>query len=342
MKREPFLKRRRLLFFYLAAALFLIGGLPYRASGEDGSGDGVICRASVDKESAFIGDEIEYSIDVYPAGAGYEVVFPDNAERLGPFEIRRRRVVKSKYPFIDKRRALRLILSAYSAGTHTIPPLTVRYRFKEGEWKEKSTEPLTVEIKSLLSQEPQAKDVKDIKGPVELRQNYLLRFVILILLFVLGALIAAFLIRYIRRRGRNPRICPAHEIAYRELEDIRRRGLIQQGKIKEFYTRLSDCIRRYLENRFFFRTSEMTSEEFLESVKDSAVLSAEHKLLLKDFLSSCDMVKFARYGPAQNEIETSFEKAKSFIDQTKEQLIAPKANGHNPQSGGKGRGNDVQ
>jgi len=63
----------------------------------------------------------------------------------------------------------------------------------------------------------------------------------------------------------------------------------------------------------------MTTQEFLLKVKDDSLLSNEHKRLLKEFLSCSDLVKFAKYGPSEKEVDSSFESAKKLIDETKEE-----------------------
>jgi hypothetical protein len=63
----------------------------------------------------------------------------------------------------------------------------------------------------------------------------------------------------------------------------------------------------------------MTTEEFLEAVKGSSELEQEHKEILKDFLSRCDMVKFAKYGPTPIEILDAFKAAERLIEQTREE-----------------------
>ena len=87
--------------------------------------------------------------------------------------------------------------------------------------------------------------------------------------------------------------------------------------IKEIYIELSDIVRHYLENRFILRAPEMTTEEFLDKLKDTDMLSYDQKILLKDFLFHCDLVKFARYGPTEKEIDSSFKSAENLVDQTK-------------------------
>ncbi len=100
---------------------------------------------------------------------------------------------------------------------------------------------------------------------------------------------------------------------------MEKKDYIRKGKTKAYYIELSDIMRRYLENRFNIRAPEMTTEEFLIKVKEDSVLSLEHKGLLRDFLLNCDLVKFAKYQPAEQEAGLSFASAKKLIDQTKEE-----------------------
>ena len=109
----------------------------------------------------------------------------------------------------------------------------------------------------------------------------------------------------------------AHIIAYKELDVLERANLITRGLIEEYYGRLSGCLRRYLENRFFLRAPWMSTEEFLKEVKASPVLNSAQRARLKDFLKLADLVKFARYGSSSKEAIAAFTGAKSFIDQTK-------------------------
>ena len=45
--------------------------------------------------------------------------------------------------------------------------------------------------------------------------------------------------------------------------------------------------------------------------------SFEYERLLRDFLTHCDMIKFARYEPSGDEVEQSFTSAKEIIKTTK-------------------------
>ena len=157
-------------------------------------------------------------------------------------------------------------------------------------------------------------DIKDIKGPVYFPVDY---FFLIVILSIVGLSALGFLISYLLKKRARKRINPspapprpAHDIAYEALDALKAKNLPRSGKIKEYYSELSDIVRRYLENRFDFRAPEMTTEEFLYSLRGSSELTGAHKNLLKQFLSHCDLVKFAKYGPTQIEIDESFNAAK--------------------------------
>lgn len=164
-------------------------------------------------------------------------------------------------------------------------------------------------------------DIKDIKPPVYFTRDYFFLILIasIIILVALGFLIAHFLKKNLRKKSElsivPPR--PAHEIAHEALNALKAKNLPQLGRIKEYYSELSDIVRHYLEDRFSIRAPEMTTEEFLYSLRESDDLAGAHKNLLKQFLNHCDLVKFAKYGPTHEEIDHSFNAAERLVDETK-------------------------
>lgn len=164
--------------------------------------------------------------------------------------------------------------------------------------------------------------LRDIKGPLSWswRFNWML---LLIACAVVAVVVAVFI--FLRRRKRCVPVVPprpAHEIALEQLAQLKAKDLIRQGRVKEYYSEISDIIRRYLENRFVIKAPEMTTEEFLSFARDSGKLGGEHKSLLREFLSACDMVKFAKYAPTENEMEAIFGSAENFVQQTKEVVVS--------------------
>ena len=169
----------------------------------------------------------------------------------------------------------------------------------------------------------QANDIRDIKPPVYFPENYLLLIIIGIIIVLAGLVfLVLFLRRRMKRGADKPRLPEktAYQLAYEGLLALKRENLAALGKIKEYYFRLSDIVRHYIESRFSIKAPEMTTEEFLFSLRDYDILSSRHKNLLKEFLGLCDIVKFAKYGPTQKEIDESFNAAMKLLEETKNDI----------------------
>ncbi len=278
----------------------------------------ITVTAEVDSTSIEVGDRITYTITV-DADKDIETKFPEFAESLGEFAVR-------DFGSEDKWRpgGRRFIqwyeLDTYISGSYTIPEAIIKYKHKnEEEWDELLTDEVVVEVKSLLLESGQEGEIKDISGPVDFPVNKWVYITIggVLLLLVLSV----FTFVLFKRKKKRATVAPprpAHEIAREALKALKRKDYIKQEKIEPYYVELSDVVRHYLENRFHLKAPEMTTEEFLNTVKDDKTLSYEHKSLLKDFLSQCDLVKFARYRPAENETDMVYESAERLIEQTKE------------------------
>lgn len=135
-------------------------------------------------------------------------------------------------------------------------------------------------------------------------------------LFISGA-VAAW--RYCHRRKRQSQIpeLTAYERAMRELTALLEQRLPEQGAYKEYYTGLSAILRRYIENRFALHAPKLTTEEFLRELARHAETSLQsHRPLLQDFLTACDLVKFAAQIPGRDESARLAESCRQFISQT--------------------------
>jgi hypothetical protein len=201
--------------------------------------------------------------------------------------------------------------------------VVVKYRAEgDKEWKEVLADAVNIEVLSSLDEKALEGDIKDIKGPVSYwNKTYI--YIILAIVAVIGLIL--FIITFLQKRRKTKEVIipdvPAHEIAYEALRTLMGKDYLSTGKIQEYYFELSDIVRHYIENRFELKAPEMTTEEFLLTLKESVVLNSEQKNLVKNFLSHCDMVKFAKYLPEKKEIDSSYESARHLVDQTKETVI---------------------
>ncbi|PKQ68852.1 hypothetical protein BZG01_03500 [Labilibaculum manganireducens] len=144
--------------------------------------------------------------------------------------------------------------------------------------------------------------------------------------WIFGGLIVAalivLLILYLRKRKKNQPLFvkakpaePAHIIALRKLDEIKKQKLWETGKVKQFHSDLTDTIRYYLDERFQLSTQESTTDEILKAVNAMEVNSDWHAKL-KDILERADLAKFAKFTPLQDENELSLKFAYKIIETT--------------------------
>lgn len=137
-------------------------------------------------------------------------------------------------------------------------------------------------------------------------------------LLVLGALIYLYLrYRARRREGAKPKD-PPHVVAIKRLEALHHHKLWQSGKVKPYYTELTDIVREYLSGRYGFAAMELTSTEILERMEQEDLDKVNRKRL-QELLFLADFVKFAKMLPEPQENESSYDSACYFVEDTKPQ-----------------------
>ncbi|MFA5147403.1 MAG: DUF4381 family protein [Candidatus Omnitrophota bacterium] len=270
-------------------------------------------KAKVDRRSVFIGDIVTLNIEV-AAGKSISVEFPKFADnKIGDFEIRdsgaSRRVSFFRRPTYTGWYRI----AAYNVGKFTLPALEVKYREnKTAAWSSAKTSEMTINVESVLKRERNADDIKEIKGPIGLREIPVAAIASAGLALAI-CLVSLWLYRRSRRRAV---IKTPYQTALDELDGAKA-GFSTTGDVKEYYAAVSGAVRRYIEAVFRLRAPEMTTEEFLVSLETSGSLSAPRKELLKDFLVACDFVKFAKHMPKETETDNLLTTARRFFDETR-------------------------
>jgi hypothetical protein len=171
-------------------------------------------------------------------------------------------------------------------------------------------------------------DIKDVwRPPFVLADYYALIYGVLFALFVvcmIGYFVQRMRIRPEKAVGESaaPKL-PPHEQAIRELKEIRERKLWQQGRNKEYYTEVTDTLRRYISARYEVSVMEKTSSEILEVIRDEEPGNREIYNTLRQILQLSDFVKFAKLHPLPDENDLSMFNANMFVERTKR--VAPVA-----------------
>lgn len=165
-------------------------------------------------------------------------------------------------------------------------------------------------------------DIKDVWKPPFVWSDYY-PWIIGILAVLLLMALAYYIVKRIRERKslipfaqpEKPKL-PPYEQAIKELDEIKQSKLWQQGKEKEYFTSITDTLRRYLVDRFGINALEKTSAEILDSVKGiDEIVPAFEKL--EQVLKLADFVKFAKFRPLPDENDLSLVNAYFFVNQTK-------------------------
>lgn len=108
---------------------------------------------------------------------------------------------------------------------------------------------------------------------------------------------------------------PAHVKAINDIEVLKKEGSSHSEDAKAYYTQLTDILREYINDRFGFNATEMTSYEILERLEQSQ--DKESLSQLRDLLMTSDMVKFAKFKPMLNENDRNLMSAMEFVNDTK-------------------------
>jgi hypothetical protein len=212
-------------------------------------------------------------------------------------------------------------LEPFLSGTFCIPAFTFEFydvNSPEDKAYELTTEPIDIEVASLLGEQRAELKIADIEGVVNMpaEPSYWWVWVLSIAGIIAG--VAFWLNRRRQRAEKLVRIFkPAHEIAYERLRTLVKQELVEAGKLKEFYECISDILRHYIEHRFEMRAPERTTEEFLAELTSTNVLAKPDQDRLGEFLQHCDLVKFAKYTPTTEQIQKTFDLVKDFIETTK-------------------------
>ncbi len=127
-----------------------------------------------------------------------------------------------------------------------------------------------------------------------------------------GLTILGLLIWWLSKRKR-PALPPQlpREGALAALERIRHE--IEQTKPYQFSIHVSDILRRYVTEQYALPVTRQTSVEFLNSLAKAPSFSGDEKLLLEDFLSRCDLIKFARYDATTADSQLLLDEATRFV-----------------------------
>jgi len=246
-----------------------------------------------------IGEQIQLKISVNETT---NVVFPtlklDSLRKVEVVEVLPTDTLKNR---LEKK----YLLTSFDSGVYVIPQQTVLVNNKKF-----FTDSLMVNVATIKVDTTKQKmfPIKAIQREPKTFDDYKHLFWWLIPIFVLLAIILYFIFRK-KKEKEVPKVyvAPIQE-ALQRLKELDEKHLLEQNKIKIYYSELTDIVRTYIEKDISIPALESTTNELIETIKDfnessKLGISKETIQQLKEVLQSADLVKFAKSSPIVEEIK---------------------------------------
>lgn len=223
------------------------------------------------------------------------------------------------------------LVTIFDSGWYAIPPANFMIGFVGANYIDTvQSNPIYFGVMTMPLDTVNVEAITDIKKPIgapitlkEILPFAGIGFGVLLLVFLIYIL-------YLKFAKKEPifvkKVIPkeaAHIIAFRSLDSLKDEKLWQQGRVKEYYSKLTEAVRVYIEDRYEIPAMESTTDEIIEAFKGEDYLDKELKGKLFDTLTSADFVKFAKATPLADENERSLDFAYQFVTKTKPVEVVP-------------------
>ena len=286
-------------------------------------GQNVVVSAEVDSMMMWVGQQTGLHLEV-TCDAGQDIEFPVYRDTIVKgLEIIPPVITDTQYVNNGQRMTVKrsYTVTCFDSTLIFIPSIPVKVDGNGYESNRIALAFMTYDIPE--GQETQIFGPKEnMKAPVRFSEvSGLLLYALLAAITI--ALAIYLFIRYrdekpvIRKIRIEPKV-PAHIRAISEIEDLRKTGGPHNEDAKSYYTQLTDILREYINDRFGFNATEMTSYEILVKLEESQDKDSLNEL--RDLLTTSDMVKFAKFKPMLNENDRNLVNALEFVNGTKVEI----------------------
>lgn len=223
-----------------------------------------------------------------------------------------------------KRHDYEVTIQAFDSGPQVIPPIPYVSN-SDTAYSDTLmlmvTVPAGIDTVHTITDNIDVLDAKDAKWTDNLPEpiNKLLDYwpwILAGLVIIAGGIVAFIMLRRRHKESDADVYIPPYQWAMMQLNDLREAKIFGEGNEREFYTRLTEILREYLDRRYGINAMEMTSSQIIEQLRHHETkLPAEP--LIKRILATADFVKFAKMRPATDDNIRSFNDAVQFVEDTK-------------------------
>ncbi len=213
------------------------------------------------------------------------------------------------------------LVTSFEKGLNVVPPMTVQYSFGLLQDTAYSLPIALTVITPVIDTTLAIKPIKPpVNTPVSFREALPWVLIGLGTLIVLAAI--TWLIWFLIKRKKNPELFkqkprePAHIIALRDLDKLKKDKLMESKQAKKYYSRLTEIIRRYISDQYGVQAMERTSAQIMDEFKMVNKESVNLNDMLEALLQLADLVKFAKEDPLRKEKEQHLNDAYHFVNET--------------------------
>lgn len=270
-----------------------------------------------------IGEQIQYKVSV-ETPANTPVYFPEG-QTFAPLEMVKTRAADTLRDGGKYRLVKEYYLTQFDEGHYTIPSQKIRINNKDYFTDSLLVEVHTVAIDTLKQPLYDIKPIQEVKKPFT---SY--GWILTIIAAVLLLLIVAFVYFVFIRKKKFPFLqtqkkLPPFDRAIQDLKELQNSKYLIQSQHKEYYTRLTDIVKVYLEEEVHILAKESTTDELLTKIKllqEKGKLNLNQETItnLKRVLQTADLVKFAKNKPSDDNAEYDRETIENVVIKTQEAI----------------------
>lgn len=300
-----------MLFVRTILVTFLLFAADLRAQG-------VSVTVSTNRDSISIGETLVYTVSIrHPAQT---TLLGEPLVDFSDFELTQIKKYEPTEENGKKTEKTDFVLTTFNIDTFLISAPKVLFLFNKDTLIAEGQSKLIIVTSSI---DTSFKDIRPEKPIIEGEVNWwLLALYAALIIVAVGGFIyfAVHMYRRYKFRQQNPAppVIPAiirtpEEIALEALEKLKSKDLIQKKEYKQFHVEVSDILRLYIEGKFRIQALESTTSELITEFRQKRLIEENYISLLRRFLEVCDLVKFAKYIPSNEECNEVLNEAFNLI-----------------------------
>ncbi len=279
-------------------------------------------RVTVDTTAIRIGEEIQYTIEVETDSTSL-VLFPEG-QSFAPLEVIESYKVDTSFAEAKIRLIKKYGLTQFDSGRYQIPIQRVVINEKPFNTDSIQVEVRDVPVDTLKQKMFDIKPVIEVKNPSFDWTSLLLW--ILAILALIG--IGYYFFRRKKIREERKKQLPPYEEAMVALQQLDASEYLKEDRSKDYYSSLTEIVKRYLDREVDDMALESTSNELIERLmlhKDSGHFDFDVETIRKldAILKRADLVKFAKMKLEESQARLDRSEIESIINETEEVLPEP-------------------